>query len=929
MAITHPSNFLSNSDFEYHLNSAEKELVLQAMPRVHRGQRTACFFMVKLDQSPPQKLIVIRLNYIIRLIKVINKEKSKHILDIHILKIHTIRTLDDNTTEILYSDHRAIFWCQICDRFTRKLLRDYLYVASITKKPAQLLFCTHNDEMYPPFTPKLSFSQSIQFLYDAFCTYYKVDYHQEFVQFFHYLILSQNVIFDMCLLNPHLVDSDFLRGKRDLTPLFAVLRYIPYFIGITATKINISNGLSLVASVIRYSSAIRLISLPKCGLTTGAKRLATTFRINKRINLIYLDLSGNPKINDMELLMSSLESLKYPLYHLDLSHCNMSVEATSNLINSIVNNQNLHSLKYLDITGSKMTRETVAIFSNYFSEHHETLKTCHLGIILQGYSAFNNILNLTPSTITSLSLNGSRISEKKAKGLVLFVSNIKALQELDLSYTTIKVSTIEQIIDAVSKNNEITWFNLHLNGLNLNKSNLQKVIAAFDESRLRMWYGLSFEDNGMNSDDLQLLINSLRQMINLATIDIGYNFDSTMNKIDILLPKFLQFQRLNKLSIRGGNGHSLGYENLKKFFNSFSFLDQPIRLDIRYNDIGVEGIRDVCKLIRENRFVELQIDGSTPDQPNCLLDLADAINESSSLTMCDFPVKDAKRLIEIIDKDEIKITNTISDAYVQANLKLASNWAECGIHSRWTNINDIPLDDIVDEMTFHFHHDLDKARVREHSFASDTVGLPLPFQDMGDKIRAGGDKIEMKDPLDEYYFSPHHLILEPIQPNIADIHYISLKIRRPGCDQNKEGSYLWKRQSNSSMSFRDHLAALSSEERRLADIFDDEEEEDQQEHHKEEEEEEVEEEEKRREEDKNNETSEEKIAEGKAGEKFELLLKELLQGKNKKKSNHETSSEIKKEEEKSTNRNSTAQNEEKHKEKFHGKHETKADEKLK
>ena len=810
---------LSDPNFDYHLKGQERNIILQHIPRSHRGQRTACHFNVIIDQQPVQNVVVIRLNYLIRILKITKQDKCKLLHDIHILKIHSIQTIDDNTAIINFSDHRIIFWCKICDRFVHKLLRDYYYVSMITLSPSQLVVVTHDKEKYPPFMPHLSFSQSIQFLYDALCTYYKAPYRQEFVQFFHYLITAENVIFDMNLIHFHLIDSKFTKEK-DLKPLFAVLRYIPYFVGITCSKVNIENGLSLVASVIRYSNYIKFIAMPKCGMLNGARKFGSAIRTNPRLTICYIDISGN-KLNDMEYLMSSLEYLKSPLYYLNLADCNMSAEATYNLINSIVSNKNLWALTFLDISGSKMSREAIQLLSVFITEHPDFLQTFRLGTISQGIQIFTNALTMTPTKIKSLSLAGIKMTDESANDLLLFVNNIKSLQELDISRTTLKPAFIANIITAISNNNEINWFSIHLNSLGINRGGMTKVKSAFESSRLRMWLTISLEDNGMNADDLQQIMSVFRQMINLTQLNLGLNFDSSTIGIENLLPNFLNFQRLDRLSLRGGNGRALGFEKLKNLCKNLLLIDRTFRLDVSNNLIGSAGLKAFKEIITANKLIELQIDGSEPENLEQIIEFCDCICENSTITMIDFPMKDANKIAENAFKMVQKVSiEKISDYYVKMNLQLARNWSDCGIHSKWTNIGEPHMEQIVDDMIYQFHKDIQNLRVNKHSFAIETVGLPLPYQDIGDKVKHGGDREMTNYPADEIYFSPPNFIIEPPQP-FTGMHFTSLKMRKPGCDQTTDDGISLKRRPSDS-SIQECLISLSSEERKLAQIFDDE-----------------------------------------------------------------------------------------------------------
>ncbi|KAK8853802.1 barbed-end actin filament uncapping [Tritrichomonas musculus] len=962
--ISSDTNDLS---FDYHLTASEQRLIINQVAKLTRGQRTACYCKITIDQQPPKKLILMRLNYLIRIYKFTKQSKCKLLLNIHILRIRKIRTIDDYTTEILYQNHKLIFKFQICDRFTHKLIRDYRYISSLVKPTAQFTFTTHNKSKYPPFKPHLSYTQGLQFFYDSLCTFYSTVYQHKLVQFFHYLTLSENVIFDLNMIHFHFLDFDKYK-ECDLMPAFIILRYIPYFVGITCKSMNLPKGLNYIASVLHYTSHIRFIVLSHCGLISGAKALADSIKNNQRVNLVSIDLSGNNRISDLEYLTASFEYIRNPLLSLNLGDCGMSQEATNYLIRSLIKNKKLWNLRYLDITGAKMTRECIVAFSRYFfvrsrkkssttnnsnsnqnsntstsnttnylnsnssslnvsalssndtnslnsndqnkdgmnrnidllrfyppskynsrsdasvtsstssnlsvilptkahtaivssgvsayntassisstnetesrpvhtKNNDDTIKCCSLvtlklGIILSGFSEFTTVLNETSSFLSCLSVAGTKLNEKKAKNLMLFLSYTNTLTEIDISRTSLKPSLVAQIITSIIGNKEINKFSIHLNSLNLNKLNLSKVIKAFESdpmSRLRIWTAISLEDNGMNGDDLRQLLPVLTQMVNLKELNIGMNFDSNSSSIETLLPNFLTFQSLEKLSLRGNKFHSLGYNKLQNLFISIADRQgTPLTLDIRNNDIGDEGLRDIGELARNDKFFELQVDGSTPETIKELKEFFSNVSKSKTTAVLDFPIKDAEKLITSVGSSSSKLQKAalnLSEFGVKMNVRLEKNMTDYGIHSRWTFRNPIPeIEQIVNEMTYLKHCENQSNRVFEHSLAIQTVGLPLPFQEKFEELNECEFSIREEDEgfkqVDEIYYSPSGVFVEPHDRNVFSIHYNALKMRIPGIDAVTTTTDFETSDSHSNYcSLFNEKISVEAEERKLEHLF--------------------------------------------------------------------------------------------------------------
>lgn len=898
--------------FDYHLNANEQRIIFNQISKSYRGQKNAYYCNISIDQQPPKKLIVLRLNYLIRIYKFSKQMKCKLLHEIHILRIHRIQTIDDYTTEISYENHKISFIFQVCDVFTHKLIRDYRYISTLVKPTAQFAFITHDQNKYPPFKPRLSYTQRIQFFYDSLCTFYSTVYNHQIVHFFHHLILTENVIFDLNMVKYNYLDSDKYK-ECDLTPAFIILRYIPYFIGITCKSMNFPKGLSFVSSVLRYTSHIRFIILSHCGLLTGAQHLAEAIKSNPRINLVSIDLSGNNRINDLEHLTASFEYIRNPLLSLNLADCGMSQEATIYLVRSLIKNRKLWKLKYLDITGSKMTRECITAFSRHFfirsrkkttsnnsssngpinsspvshtsilsstmttsnkennvkssgssykdkismsmnlirqhpasrfgshninsnesvqkrSQSDDGYKCCSLvtlklGIVMSGFSEFTSVLNETNSFLSCLSVAGTKLNEKKAKDLILFLSYTNTLKEIDISRTSLKPSLVAQIVTSIIGNNEITTFSIHMNSLNLNKINLLKVIKAFESeplSRLRIWTSLSLEDNGMNSDDLRQLLPVLSQMVNLKELNIGMNFDQNSSNIETLLPNFLTFQSLSRLSLRGTKFHSLGYNKLQNLFISIADRQNvPISLDIRNNEIGDDGIRDIAELAKNDKFFELQIDGSSPETSHELRNLLLNLSKSKALAIVNFPVKDAEKFSQ-------KGANEIAEAGVKMSIQFEKNIANYGIHSRWT-FSEIPeVEQIVNEMTYLKHCENGASRLYEHSLAIETVGLPLPFQESLEDLNQSEFKLLPEDEefkiIDEIYFSPSAVFVEQNDKKISSIHYNALKMKIPGID-SVSATTDFETTSNSHSNYQNlfnEKISMSSEERKLTHLFDDE-----------------------------------------------------------------------------------------------------------
>ena len=151
--------------FDYHLNANEQRILNQAI-KTYRGQKTACYCNIAIDQQPPKKLILVRLNYLIRIYNFSKQMKCKLLHEIHILRIHHIRTIDDYTTEILYENHKLVLNFQACDRFTHKLIRDYRYISALVK-PNLLL-----QRMIKANTHLLSHVYHIHKVFNSFMIHY-------------------------------------------------------------------------------------------------------------------------------------------------------------------------------------------------------------------------------------------------------------------------------------------------------------------------------------------------------------------------------------------------------------------------------------------------------------------------------------------------------------------------------------------------------------------------------------------------------------------------------------------------------------------------------------------------------------------------------------------------------------------------------------
>lgn len=708
---------------------------------------------------------------------------------IHILKIKIIKISNNNELLIKLNKHIITIWTESMTQLVKEIFRNY-YIARSFFPKSRFLIIKSSEECYKTMFPKIrkfiSPSQSLQFCYYALCTLENTNYIHEVAQFFHETLMFGSPIFDLNLLPIKFLDES-TNYKMNLKPIFSTLKYSPFTMGVSCSDRIRPDILTNSVILFTHKNDIEFLSLRKCKIKEGAKLLAEKINF---LMLKYIDLSNNP-IEDIGFFTFALKDYLTELFYLDLSYCNLSDEATKNLFISISKNKKLHSLSYLNINGANITKESIKIFCEHLMKLSKNAKNncLHyliLGKITSGSDILFKTLLESSSQLEILSVAGTKLKEKSLKSLTRFIRNASNIREVDLSRTSIDVKEIQLAIEAVNINKNIQTMVLHLNSLKLNGNKLNKVLNVFSNQQnsgsLKKWFGLSFEHNGMKVNDLKNLLCVLKRMPNLKTLNIGYNFSTSMKSLFLEIENILSIPSLEYLSLRGNSSKYLAAKDLVYFCDILiSKPNRKIFLDVSGNQLNNDGICQIQRLIKNDKLFGLKMEGQKITSFETLFLLFDSILQSN-LIYFKTPFKDIYSLLtKYTPKVQKGYIERISNYQKNIQQRIMLNQANNRMNFNLSLKNIPEIDNLIDNLTLRMNKLLLSSNFYFHSTINTIIGIDYPF----DPTNFTSVKLNKKLILASYGIPDLFLTDPKEKQGIPTPQFMSLCLRRPGLSETR------------------------------------------------------------------------------------------------------------------------------------------------
>ena len=640
-------------------------------------------------------------------------------------------------------------------RFAQYLYRNYQMIyAAYDKYSMKLELRADNMKDFPDINVYVSPSQKFQFLYHALCTKCNASFHQEVVRFIHSMVLYGGSIVDLSQFP--LDDYGVTTDGYDLRPIFRALALQKYVCGVCCHFTERPNIMDEIQCLLEESHKLQIIHISNCGVTSGLEGLLEASKKKSGLPIRYWNLSGN-KFTDFKAFITLLECTKNPLYYLDISDCGLTTEDTRSLFKVLAENKNLHEIQQLHLGGCPMDDDAFSAFTNYLKvlkKREETepsfrvpLHSLNIGLLSEGVDRYMDILTTFESPLRSLILSASTLNQQAADKLIGYLRGASALRVLDLSGTKISAESVADIVSAIGENKDLHHFDLRLNYLYLTSGNLLPIFRVFLSGNLNRWRALSFNGNNMNQDDLRNIIPLLKMMKHLRSLSLSDNFNDTMPNIEDILPKLLEIPSLNRLCLAGGE------QKLKeKIIPLISKLREHPNIrevDVSCNSMGDAGIAALINYMRSfKEITELKIDGSDFKSIDLLASLISVVGDGKhkSLITMDFPLRDAQSFLKTLSgaaqKDAVgrlanlqcRLVNTISE-----------HRAFQGKPGRLPFDASPEITALIADISRKYRDEfLENEDPLTHTYFCDEIGLPLPYQKMGDLVGDGGETRRIK-----------------------------------------------------------------------------------------------------------------------------------------------------------------------------------------
>jgi hypothetical protein len=354
----------------------------------------------------------------------------------------------------------------------------------------------------------------------------------------------------------------------------------------------------------------------------------------------------------------------------------------------------------------------------------------------------------------------------------------------------------------MAKNTQLGEITLRLNGLRLSKANLCTVLQAFQETKRFGWSIVTFDSNEMGPNDIHEIVKTFSKIPSLTGLSIGNNLKKGKASVEAVR-SILELPKISKLWVRGGESRYIGPE-LSSLLPSVRDRGLTL-LDISFNHIKDDGMRELIKLIDGNRkLVELMIDGSHPHSPELLMDFMECASKSSVLRRMKFPAEDVNYLMRrfVPKKERQRVFTELSQKQRAVQDRLLWNQTQLGLHSDLSEQQIPELDDMIDEMTAESHERISGYNALVHNGSTLAYGLPFPHL----KESANQEK-NLRQDEDDPIYSEFHIpeagstcIEQPSETRF--MHAKAISIRKgekfiSGIEEPSKGSYAGRSQNNS------------------------------------------------------------------------------------------------------------------------------------
>jgi Ran GTPase-activating protein (RanGAP) involved in mRNA processing and transport len=525
---------------------------------------------------------------------------------------------------------------------------------------------------------------------------------------------------------------------------------------------------------------LAVVDVHGCRAEGGIEEISSAIQGNPKSQVVYWDLSGNP-FDDMLLFCSAIGHTHADVFYLNLSRTGLRTDDTTVLVQSIRSNKHLWGITDLGLAGAHFTPQSAEMFADHLNRISSKNKSVLKNLDLSGVGCFDALLGALrqfPPPLERLKLGKLLCKTTGFDDLIAIITESESLTSLDLSGATLKAEQIDQLISTILQNGRLTEFSLNLSQMGLNGKKLTPVIESFRKSIHEKWKKLAFSDNGMKTEDLVALTDLFTALPGLKSISLGGQFERKDKNLPDALCALLNLQGLEELRLAGNKKSYLG-ETLLPLLQAVKTHPTLQLLDVTDNRIGNPGVEILCEILSENHTLnELRFDGSHVTDVDTFIRVWEILSAPTNehLQAVPFPMNDCYQLVQSLAPNRrAGIFDTLSDLQMRAQDRMQTNMALVGIHSELSKKNLSELNELLDNITFAIHEELEGVKVSEHAGLSSAFGLPLPHRNDLEEVNVASEGAETYDAQTGTVVEDTVVATE----GLATLQFNSLCIRRP------------------------------------------------------------------------------------------------------------------------------------------------------
>ncbi|KAJ6241246.1 60S ribosomal protein L27 [Anaeramoeba flamelloides] len=481
--------------------------------------------------------------------------------------------------------------------------------------------------------------------------------------------------------------------RYDFWPLCTSLKYNDYFTSITIDNFPSTNSLlSDFSAVVVSNRVLKKIKCTNMLISEGFDMIGKALYNNPTIPLSHLDFSGNTMSDrSIQYFAKGLQSMENGLRYFSLENNNLNQKSITTLLNTLVQNKNHHSIKYLNLSGNRFGKRGSIAFSDFCKETQGTenslssllLKNCHLKIITIMNSLYHYFKN---NKMKILDLSYNKFSKKDVISLQPFCQSIIQLNRLKLIQCSLKNDLVSLVLHSILTNDMLKKCVFEASRNKIGSQGGKDIGDVLkNNSKSNSLNGLILDDCELGSVGIGYVCYGVLLLDNLRKLSISRNLvkDNSIKSNDLYeniqkISSLFNHSNLLYLRIRGNNKYQISLNSQQSivFFRPLAHIKKLKILDLTGNHFGAKVFENFCESIN-NPSCQLKsclFDGNDLDLSS-IRKFFSSLNLNNSIFKINWPEKDIYNFLnsDIKKKKIIKYKKKFSLLKRQIEEKLNSN----------------------------------------------------------------------------------------------------------------------------------------------------------------------------------------------------------------------------------------------------------------